>query len=247
MKSLILIALFVLMGIPIVGLMYAWRKEGTVGAGTAVCLLGFYLLMFVGVFVAHDNRFVGGLIAAIVIFYFLSPILISVSSRSSLKQMMDEDIAKYQQTIQFDPKNAAAYGYLGEVYARQHRYDKAIEMLETAIQLTPRHSDKEKYRLRQVIEARAREDAKMIRCEHCRKEIPGSSRICPCCGANPRENFFTWLAQPENMKDVFKTSAVCMVVIAPLVGLIDILPPPVLGTLIISTVIAGGVVLCRSF
>lgn len=162
-------------------------------------------------------------------------------------RMMEEDIEKYQQMIAFDPKNAAAHSYLGETYLKLGKYDEAIESFETVIGLLPERSEKEQYKLRTAIEAKARQEVPMIRCNHCRAEILESSRVCSACSQNPRENFLTWLVQKENLKDVLKTTAGCMIVITLLIAFLGTLPIEVLGTLIMSTLIVGFILLYRAF
>jgi len=243
----VILFIALLMAIPLCALVYAWRADDSVSPGAVVTGIIVYAAL-VSVVTAYrgtnlSHLAMGGVIAV----YLLAPLYLRFAERGSLKRMIAEDIDKYQRTISFDPRNAAAHTFLGETYFKQRRFDEAIEELETAIQLMPDHSAREKSLLRQVIEAQAREAVKMIRCEHCRKEIAALSRACPCCGGNPRESFFHWMARPENMKDVFVTSAVCMAVIGILVSATRMLPPPLLGVLIVATVIVGGVVLYRSY
>jgi len=235
------------MALPLAVLVYAWSVDESVSGSAVVVGIIVYAVLLATVLGFRGTAISYLALGGVAIFYLLSPLYLRYAERGSLKRMLEEDIERYQRTISFDPKNAAAHRFLGEAYFKQGKYDEAIAELERAIELMPDHSQHERSLLRRVVEAKAREEERMIRCAHCGKEIPALSRLCPCCAANPRENFFLWLARPENMKEVFRTTAVWMIVITILLPLASLLPSPVLGTLIIAALIVGAVMLYRSY
>ena len=57
--------------------------------------------------------------------------------RRSEQQRLLADIEKYQETIARDPRNAAAYSFLGETYLRLRSFDEAGAALQKALELAP--------------------------------------------------------------------------------------------------------------
>jgi tetratricopeptide (TPR) repeat protein len=74
------------------------------------------------------------------------------------KQHLLEEVKKYEQAISLDPRNAAAYSFLGKTHLALGNMDEAAAALEQALALDPEsHTDRSL--LREVREIQARVEA----------------------------------------------------------------------------------------
>jgi tetratricopeptide (TPR) repeat protein len=53
------------------------------------------------------------------------------------QQHLREEISKYELAIERDPKNAAAFSFLGQTYLKLGKYDEAVAALEKAVEMDP--------------------------------------------------------------------------------------------------------------
>ncbi len=60
-----------------------------------------------------------------------------ISARKMEQQHLREEVERYQQAIDLDPRNAAAYAFLGATYLKLSRFTEAEAMLSKALELEP--------------------------------------------------------------------------------------------------------------
>lgn len=60
-----------------------------------------------------------------------------ISARKMEQDHLREEVEKYRHAIELDPKNIAAYSFLGATYLKLSRFEEAEEMLQTALELDP--------------------------------------------------------------------------------------------------------------
>ena len=173
----------------------------------------------------------------------LTPLLDARRERKLLLELQDEDIARCQRAIRFDPNNAAAHAALAEIYAKRKLYDLAIPEYEQAIALDPKGSGTERYKLRMLQRDMASTPEHIYRCEQCGCETPSTQRCCRKCGEVLRPGFFTWVRRPENYRAILRQSAFYIASFM-LLGMLvsqafSLVPSIIIGVLLIGLLIAG--------
>jgi len=160
----------------------AWFDRKISGTEATILLLGVLASEMLGMWLSSRGG-AGMLLLAVivlgtpVVFYLMA----KVSDRRLVRSFDEEDIAKYQEAIDLDPKNVAAHSFLGDVYRRQGRLQQAIEEYKAALTLD--HTLKsERYwvqRLEAQLESQARKE---MTCPRCNTPRPGDADTCPECG-----------------------------------------------------------------
>ena len=135
------------------------------------------------------------------------PVLAAMSDQSSLRQIHEEKIEKYQQILAHDVHNAAAWRELGEVYFKLDRYDEAIAAYKEAIRLNPHDVQEVRRRLNRVLDYRADLPAhKRVVCKICHTENVARTS-CMHCGAIIETSFFDWFLHPHATREVLPATA----------------------------------------
>ncbi len=160
----------------------AWFDRKISGSEAALLLAGVLVVQVIG-FSLSLRGGPGMLLLAVIIlgtplvFYGLA----KVSDKRLVSAFDEEDIAKYQAALDFDPKNIAAHTYLADTYRRQGKLSEAIEEYKAALQLDPSLKN-ERYwvqRLEIQLESAARKE--MV-CPRCNSPRVGDAQVCPECG-----------------------------------------------------------------
>jgi tetratricopeptide (TPR) repeat protein len=122
------------------------------------------------------------------------------------QEMLQADIEAYQKALDFDPRNVAAYSFLGDTYMRTGDVDRAIEYYRKALEVDPKLLE-EKKKLEKAERRKWIESGVAMFCRRCFRPRQPGHRICPECGRFfpfyetiafnlrhvPRETLFFWL------------------------------------------------------
>ena len=237
-----------LMSIPTMKVLHYWMVEKTWGGGTALMvLLGMFAIL--GVTWCSAGTTAAFIFTALLLLATgLMPAVAQRTERRALKEMRDEDIRRYQNTLRFDPSNTAAHAFLGEAYLEREQYDEAIAEFEQAVALEMHQADAHTYRYKLQRAQAARDGATrkpIIVCEHCHFDSPADLPNCRRCGKPLRLGFFAWLLQPGNGKTILKQSAVATGIILLLGVTFSSLSLEVKGCVIIAATIVAGFLLLK--
>lgn len=96
------------------------------------------------------------------------------------QQMLEDDVRRYREAIEFDARNAAAHAFLAAVYHKQGRLEEAIGEYEIAVELDPQDA-KSRSRLK-ALARRLQEQPEFVRCPKCESELSAATKTCPKCG-----------------------------------------------------------------
>jgi hypothetical protein len=103
-----------------------------------------------------------------------------VDERLRAHRMQMEDIERYQKTIEFDEKNAAAHAYLARIYRKQGRFQEALAQYERAAALDPNDAEARRELKALIVQMQALEAAPA--CPQCESPLDPSGKTCPECG-----------------------------------------------------------------
>lgn len=142
--------------------------EGELSGSHAVIGLLFVAGLLVGVVFLWNSPLVFALFLAAAGLVSLWAMAQFAAERQMIKQIREEEEARYKAAIERDPKNAAAWSALGDLYLEVHRYDDAISCYERAVQLMPND---------------AAERRKLLRAKQLKNEAEARERMCPQCKA----------------------------------------------------------------
>ncbi|HEY3375936.1 MAG TPA: tetratricopeptide repeat protein [Armatimonadota bacterium] len=234
-------ALGLMIAIPIMKVVHLWLIEKVWEGGTTIAVLVGMIALLTLIMHVFGNGGAFGYIFLLIIATVLSPIIEDRSERKRLREMRNEDMARYERALTFDPNNAAAHGLLADAYVERGRLEEATTEYERAIALDPERSAGERYKLRKIQAQLAGAVRKPIRvCEQCSFETPADEAVCRRCGARLYLGFFAWIIQPENLKSVLKQSGIIMLVFLVLGITFSTLPLEIKGCVLMGTLIVGG-------
>ena len=244
--GLLLVLVVIGIVIPFLIILNAWMVEQTLNTGLALAALGALLIFPFLIWQTQGTPWMFLCVAGVVAGCAALPRLNAQTDKRILDRMRNEDIAKYQRAIQFDPKNAAAHSFLADAYAQSGLYDEAIEEYQKAIELDPHHAHAERWKLQKAIDAKqGKTRLRIIVCDECQGETPHGNKVCAHCGATLRMGFFEWLAQPETLKTVTKQTVVVLLVLTILYTAFSALPLEWKGCVICASAIVGGYYLLK--
>ena len=249
MAPLIILAiLLVLAGVlmPAMLIAKATIVDGSMSAGAGfVLFLG--LLAFNGlIWQSQGTVWMFVLIAGLLAFCIALPKLSAKGESRELREMQNEDIAKFQAAFAADPANATACGFLADAYRERGQYLMAIPAYEKAIALRPNSEQTIKWRrhLKESQDAKAgvvgHRDLNFEVCPNCQQDAPAHATVCPRCGATLQMTFAKWLAQPENYKAVAQATVSVMLVLAVLLAIFSVLPVEIKACVAVAAVIMGA-------
>lgn len=147
--------------VPVIGLvtwwiLSNWLVEQTLNAEEAFIGLGFVAIAFflgVGSIIAGGWGFLGVLAIVYVAILGLVAWQYIYWRRREHEHWLSE-VEKYEAAIERDPRNAAAYSFLGEACLRLSRFEEAQAALEVALELDP-ESKRDRRLLSQAKERRS--------------------------------------------------------------------------------------------
>ncbi|MGD0113917.1 MAG: tetratricopeptide repeat protein [Armatimonadota bacterium] len=160
----------------------AWFDRKISGSEATILLLGVLAIEMLGMWLSSRGG-AGMLLLAVivlgtpVVFYLMA----KLSDWRLVRSFDEEDIAKYQEAIDLDPKNVAAHSFLGDVYRRQRKLERAIQEYKAALALD-RTLKSDRFwvqRLEAQLESQSRKE---MTCPRCNTPRPGDADTCPECG-----------------------------------------------------------------
>lgn len=167
----------------------------------------------------------------------------------ALRQMRQDDIARYEQALQHDPNNASFHALLADQYLADGRQEQAIHEWRTAISLSPENIQAQQWKtkLRRALEAQAGHDSyDFTVCYQCQADMPTGVKQCARCGAILKMGFVAWVMRPENLKSVVRPTFVATVITLILLTIFSSLSLEWKVCIVCSSSIVGAYYLLRS-
>lgn len=133
----------------------------------------------------------------------------------ALRQMRQDDIARYEQALQHDPNNASFHALLADKYLTDGRTDQAIHEWRTAIGLSPENAQAQQWKskLRRALEVQTGHNAyDFTVCYQCQADMPTNAKQCSRCGAILKMGFIRWATRSENLKSVARPTLVATLI-----------------------------------
>lgn len=155
--------------------------EGELSGSHAAVGLLFVAGLLIGVVFLWNSPLVFALFLAAAGLASLWTMAQFAAERQMIKQIREEEEARYKAAIERDPKNAAAWSALGDLYLEAQRYDEAISCYERAVQLAPNDAT-EKRKLLRAKQLKSETEARGKTCPQCKAPITLLATQCPQCG-----------------------------------------------------------------
>jgi tetratricopeptide (TPR) repeat protein len=234
------VILGLLIAIPILAIIRACLVDGTLEFGFAfagimgiLCLLG----------LAWQSQGSGLMllwVALLLVVCLGVPLLGTVQSKRHMRQIDNEDIAKYRAAIDRDPNNASAYVFLGDALLKRGSYTAAIAQYERAMSISERFPQLQRKidRLKKL-EAGEVPSTRVIVCPQCQLENDGAVKNCTRCGEVLNMSFVQFVAKKENSTDIVRSAAPVIAALFVLVVVFSALPLEWKGLVLISSTLVG--------
>jgi tetratricopeptide (TPR) repeat protein len=103
-----------------------------------------------------------------------------LAERQASERLLGQDETRARQLIAADPRNAAAYSLLGDVYRQRGELDRAVKHYAHALEVSP-GSTEDRYKLEKASKELSLQERGAQLCPMCREEIDRSQRRCPHC------------------------------------------------------------------
>ncbi|MCS7223633.1 MAG: tetratricopeptide repeat protein [Armatimonadetes bacterium] len=220
--------------------------DGSFSGEEAAIGLLFVAVLLVGVVFLWDRPLVFVLLlagGALVALWTLSR---SRAEKKWMSQQWEEDAARYRKTLERDPKNAAAWSALGDLYLEKGQYQDAVACYEKAVELVPTDST-EKAKLSRAKRKLEESQGKGRFCPDCKNPVPRTVLTCPHCGFELSAPFWVWIVEAARDPKAWKKGAIAFVVsfclLTVYVFLLTILPPIWRAFLLLSTMLAIAIVI----
>lgn len=231
--------------VPLLAIVNAWFVEQEISAATGFALLCGLLALVGGVFATWGSPLSFGLMGAIAALYFLIPGMAAHGQRSLKRRMLEEDVERYQAAIAQDPRNAAAHSALGDVYYRHGMYPQAIEELRIAVELDPKFSKSEAYKLRMAEQLLAKTPPAIRICPNCRAENPREFYRCASCYQLMGVGFLQWVREPANFRSITRSAVMVLIPLTLAIAVLRLLNPFMVPVLILGGLAGGAFYLYR--
>jgi len=159
----------------------AWFERKVRGREAVLLLAVLVFVLYLSIATTMHGSPVGMLFPIVVlVLALIASQLLQWADRRQFQAFDDEDIARYQEALEIDPRNVAAHTFLAETYRRRGQPELAILEYEAALQLDPSLKE-ERYwleRLREELEQGGQEEMRCPRCSAIRGEGEGQCREC---------------------------------------------------------------------
>ncbi|MER3501417.1 MAG: hypothetical protein IMHGJWDQ_001435 [Candidatus Fervidibacter sp.] len=202
--------------------------EGELTGSHAGIALLFVAALLVGVVLLWDTPFLFALFLAAAGLAALWLMVQAAAQRRLVQEMRSAEEARYKATLERDPRNAAAWSALGDLYLEIHRYDDAITCYERAVQLSPTDPT-EKRKLKRAQQLKAEAEARGRFCPQCHVPVPLWVVQCPACGFELSAPVWAYLFAAARDKVAMKKVALAFLIALPIaslwVALLVLLPP----------------------
>jgi len=151
----IIIAFLLLFQIyPLLRMFNAWLVDKTISGRMAFFTLSVHTITIIALWRAGTLTYLLIYLIATSLLWLLSPLLSRIGEATSMRQMREEDLQRYQRLLAVDPRNAAAHAAIADIHLERGRLDEAIAGYQRAIEASPEHAQREQRLLQQVLELR---------------------------------------------------------------------------------------------
>lgn len=140
------------------------------------------------------------------------------AERSLVKQIQREEEARYKAAIERDPKNAAAWSALGDLYLESKRYDDAIACYKQAVQIAPTDTT-ERRKLERAKQLKSEAEAKGKFCPQCKRPVSFLAVQCQSCGYELSAPVWVYFLAAARDKTAMKKVAITFIIALPIASL----------------------------
>ena len=219
--------------------------EGELSGGHAAIGLLFVAGLVIGVVFLWNSPLVFALFLAAAGLVALWAMAQFAAEKSLVKQIQQEEEARYRAAIERDPKNAAAWSALGDLYLEAKRYDDAIACYERAVQLAPTDAT-ERRKLVRAKQLKSEAETKGKFCPQCKSPVSLFAVKCQSCGYELSAPIWVYLLAAASDRTAMKRAAITFVIAFPIVSLwialLAALNPIGRAILVLATLSAIGIV-----
>lgn len=209
-----LILVVAIVGVAIVGRIL----EGELSGGHAAIGLLFIAGLLFGVVFLWNSPLVFALFLSAAGLMALWSMVQFAAERSLIKQIQREEEARYKAAIEKDPKNAAAWSALGDLYLDSKRYDDAIACYQRAVQIAPTDTT-ERRKLEKAKQMKSESEAKGKFCTQCKTPVPSLALQCPSCGYELSVPVWVYLLAAASDRAAMKKVVIAFLIALPIVSL----------------------------
>ncbi len=219
--------------------------EGELSGWQAVIALLFVAGLLIGVVLLWNSPLVFALFLVAAGLMTLWAMMRAAGERQLLHQMRLEEEQRYKAAIEHDPRNAAAWSALGDLYLESRRYDDAIACYERAVQLMPT-DPAEKRKLHRARQLKQEAEAKGSFCPQCKAPVSAFTVQCPSCGFERSVPVWVYLLAATSDRAAMRKVLLAFLIAFPLaslwVALLFSLNPPWRALLLLATMAAIAIV-----
>ncbi len=167
-------------------LLDAWHDRQL--SGPEIGLLAFVLLALLTLAIKLSSSpwffpVIGGLVAL----WGGAALLHRWAETRQRRKMLEADLRRFQEVLDFDPSNTAGYSFMAETYKKMGNLEKAIEYYRKALALEPGLAE-ETVKLARVVLERARREGRMMFCPRCEETRTPGQHSCAGCGRSFSSN-----------------------------------------------------------
>lgn len=238
----VLILVVAIVGAAIIGRII----EGELSGSHAAIGLLFIVGLLVGVVFLWNSPLVFALFLAAAGLVALWSMAQFAAERSLVKQIQQEEEARYKAAIERDPKNAAAWSALGDLYLEAKRYEDAIACYERAVQLAPTDA-MERRKLMRAKQLKSEEEARGKFCPQCKSPVSLFAVQCQSCGYELSVPIWVYLLAAASDKSAMKKAVITFIIALPIASLwfalFAALNPIGRAILVLATLSAIGIVI----
>lgn len=220
--------------------------EGELSGSHAAIGLLFIAGLLIGVVFLWNSPLVFALFLAAAGLAALWTMAQFAAERSLVKQIQQDEEARYKAAIERDPKNAAAWSALGDLYLEAKRYDDAIACYERAVHLSPTDAT-EKRKLARAKQLKSEAEAKGKFCPQCKLPVSLFAVQCQSCGYELSAPVWIYLLAAASDRTAMRKVAIAFIVTLPIaslwVALFAALNSIGRAILLLATLAAIGIVL----
>ncbi len=162
-----------------------------------------------------------------------------------LRKTVEKEEKNYRKAIEKDPRNAAAWSALGDIYWEQRRYQDAIRCYEEVLKITPTDAaERAKLRRAQRLLEEIQRTERI--CPECKAAVSRWAVPCPQCGSELAGPVWLWLVaavrEPKALGRFVASFLISFLILSVYFFLLSVLPPLWRSFLILSTMLAVAIV-----
>jgi len=155
--------------------------DRALNANETVLYLTALLFLFLGIIVGWGSPLGWMLMAALLVGCLGLPVINRLADRIALRRMEDDDIRKFAETLQKQPRNTYLHERLARIFLGRREYELALSHAKQANEISP--EDPAFKRLVERIQTEQRRDEQRLKlCPKCFAENPPGAGACLKCG-----------------------------------------------------------------